>query len=91
MAQFVVMKVGAGDHIGGQVFSIIDRKDSVKQYYGTQDVAMTKAKEAAALSPGSQFAVFGIVSIFETTKPSFIEKIVNSAGEIVLKPKDEAA
>lgn len=89
MSQFIAMKVGSGEHVGAQQFQLTN-KDFVKQTYGTQDAAVAKAKEMATLEPGQQFAVMGIVAIFETAKPVFIEKIVNDAGEIVLKPQEGA-
>ena len=87
--QWTVQKLGAraeshGDQ--GAHDMVVGRVDWVKNYYTTQKAAIAAAKAKAAANPGEQFAVMGVISIFETTKPSFVEKVLNDAGEVVVKP-----
>jgi hypothetical protein len=90
--QFHVAKLGiqAEEHVGGNVYTM-NRKEVIKTFTNDEKSANLLAQKQATENPGQQFAVFGIVRIYETTKPTFIEKIVNDSGEVVVKPKDGAA
>ncbi len=70
-----------GTHVG------INRKQAISEYFTDKDVAITEAKKKAGISPGTQYAVFGVLSVYETTTPKIIEKTINDAGELVLKPE----
>ncbi len=87
--QFNVQKIG-GQAIRhgnqGQADMIVDRKEHVTGYHTTLDSAVGAAKALATLHPGEQYGVFAIHTIIETTQPSFVEKILNENGEVVLKP-----
>lgn len=87
--QWCVQKLGAALHShgdGGSHDVVVERGDYVKGYQTSRKTAETVAKGLAAKNPGVQYAVMGVISIFETTQPSFVEKVVNEAGEIVVKP-----
>lgn len=88
MAQFIVAKVGGVEGIGGHQAQYVDRKDYIKSVFTDLETAKRKATERAIAEPGQQFAVMSIAHIFETGKPVIIEKTLNDAGEIVLKPKE---
>lgn len=87
MPQFHVCKLSPDpvDHQRDGMM-VMDRKETIKTFTTDQNVAIAAAKDLAMKNPGVQYAVFGIVSIFETTKPTYVEKVVNDAGEIVIKP-----
>lgn len=87
--QWNVQKVGGQAESHGPQGSRdmqVGRPDWVKGYHTSQASAIAEAKDLAAKHPGSQYAVFGILSIWETTKPAFVEKVLNDAGEVVVKP-----
>jgi hypothetical protein len=71
--------VGGGDYEGQ-----LHRDDVVKTFHTREASAVGAAQRAAVKNPGHQYAVMGIIKIFETTKPTFIEKALNDAGEIVV-------
>lgn len=63
----------------------LDRASTIKEYFHTEPNADTCARKKAASNPGKQYAVMGIVKIFETTTPKVLEKVLNERGEIVMK------
>lgn len=76
--------VRAGENRGEIVF---DRKQHVKSLYSNSEDAAAAAKAAAIKTPGVQYAVFGIVEIFEALKPAapkLLRKTINEQGEIVV-------
>lgn len=92
--QWNVQKVGARAVSHGEQGShdmVVERTDFVKGYFTSLTSAKAAAKALAAKHPGEQFAVMGVVAIFETTKPTFVEKILNESGEVVVKPAEKAA
>ncbi len=88
--QFLVGVLGAaaeqvfnerGTHLG------VSRKEAITDYFTEKSAAENSAKDKAGANPGKQYAVFGILSVYETTTPKIIEKMVNDSGELVLKPE----
>lgn len=86
--QYLVMKIGpetTGNTVnaGPDEFSIRST-DYCKTIHLSEDSAIAAAKEAATKNPGVGYAVFTPKHIYETGKPTFIEKAINDAGEMVL-------
>lgn len=72
----------------GTHFSV-SRKDGITEYFTDKAAATANATKKAGEKPGVQFAVFGVLSVYETTTPKIIEKMLNDAGELVLKPEQQ--
>lgn len=62
----------------------LHRDDVIKTFHQSEASAIQGAQKEAIENYGHQYAVMGIVKIFEVAKPVFIEKAINEAGEIVV-------
>jgi hypothetical protein len=63
------------------------RKSVVRSYHTSVESAASKAREEAVDHPGTQWAVFSIVEIFESlppAEPKILRKKINEANEIVM-------
>lgn len=57
------------------------RTTAPKHFFADRKAAEREAKAKAKEFPQVQFAVFGIVTIFEAAEPTVIEKFINEDGE----------
>lgn len=78
------MPTGDGGH--GFVILREDTKD-MGNCFTSEASAERYAKQQAELNPKTLFGVFGCLKVFETTKPSVIEKMYNTSGELLLVEK----
>jgi hypothetical protein len=73
----------AREQVGGHYqFTDRDQVADVKNYYLNHQDAIGAARRRASETPNQQFAVFGILEVFEGI-PKILEKKLNDAGEIV--------
>jgi len=63
----------------------LDNKARPTVIFPEIEMAEEEAKKQAALNPQKQYAVMGIVRVFETAAPTFITKAMNVNGELVLE------
>lgn len=63
-----------------------DRKDYIQAFFVDSNTAHEYARNRAVKSPGLVMAVFKIETVYETTTPNILEKVINSSGELVLRP-----
>lgn len=86
--QYLVMKIGpetTGHTMGDTTEEYSIRStDFCKTIHLSEDSAIAAAKAMATKNPGIGYAVFTPKHIYETGKPTFIEKAINDAGEMVL-------
>lgn len=84
--QYIVMQIGAPPTQQNNTGAYdVSSKDAVKSYFPSLPHAQKHAENQAAQNPGKQYGVFAPISIVETGKPTFIHKVLNDAGELVLK------
>lgn len=67
----------------GQELLRSELKDPVVKFT-TQEAAEACAKDLAERTPKVLYGVLGVISLFETSKPTLIEKKFNERGELVL-------
>lgn len=82
----VPQDTAAGDDGHGFVILREDTKD-MGNCFTSEASAERYAKQQAELNPKTLFGVFGCLKVFETTKPSVIEKMYNTSGELLLVEK----
>ncbi len=66
------------------------RADRINSYFTREDTAKKAAENLASDNPGVQYAVFGVLNIYETlppAKPKVIHKVINEHGEVVMAEK----
>ena len=69
----------------GEELSRAAMRDPVIRF-STQEAAEVYAKQLAEKNPKVLYGVFGVLSLFETSKAPIIEKKFNDAGELVVVP-----
>lgn len=86
--QFLVCQLNPSDSMPETATrTALSTKERVKNYHVTVESASTAARDAAIANPGRQYAVFGIVEIFESlppAQPKILRKKINENGEIVV-------
>jgi len=71
------------ENVGLDYRNLAQRSDVVKDYFRRETSAVMWAQKQATLNPGQQYAVMGVLKIFETTTPTVIEKYIDDRGQIL--------
>lgn len=61
----------------------LQRDQRIDCYYLDQQSAEQAAKKLAKENPMKQYAVMGVLRVFETTEPKIITKVYSEAGELL--------